>query len=120
MKKYAKIINEETKACEVGVGTNTAFYQSIGMTEMEVEQAYDGSWYLVGFTPEKPAPTYKEVKATRASLYASRVDPLMAEYTRKKTFNLFEAGEEEVLLREIEILVAEIKEANPYPTEESY
>ena len=37
MKKYAKIINEETKACEVGLGTNSAFYQSIGMTEMEVE-----------------------------------------------------------------------------------
>jgi hypothetical protein len=55
MKKYAKIINEETKACEVGLGTNSAFYQSIGMTEMEVEQAYNGSWYVKGYTPEKPA-----------------------------------------------------------------
>ena len=26
-KKYAKITNEETKACEVGLGTNSAFYQ---------------------------------------------------------------------------------------------
>ena len=55
MKKYAKIINEETKQCEVGLGTNSAFYQSIGMTEMEVEQAYNGSWYLQGYAPEKPA-----------------------------------------------------------------
>jgi outer membrane translocation and assembly module TamA len=55
MKKYAKVINEETKICEVGLGTNSAFYQSIGMTEMEVEQAYDGNWYLQGFAPEKPA-----------------------------------------------------------------
>ena len=55
MKKYAKVVNEETKACEVGLGTNVAFYQSIGMTEMEVEQAYDGSWYLQGYAPEKPA-----------------------------------------------------------------
>lgn len=54
MKKYAKIINEETKACEVGLGTNTAFYSSIGMTEMEVEQAWDGGWYLKGYAPEKP------------------------------------------------------------------
>lgn len=54
MKKYAKIINEETKACEIGTGTNSAFYQSIGMTEMEVEQAYNGSWYLAGYAPEKP------------------------------------------------------------------
>lgn len=55
MKKYAKIINEETKLCEVGLGTNSAFYQSIGMVEMEVEEAYDGSWYLAGYAPEKPA-----------------------------------------------------------------
>ena len=60
MKKYAKIINEETKACEVGLGTNSAFYQSLGMVEMEVEQAYDGSWYLVGFAPIKPEPTLEE------------------------------------------------------------
>lgn len=51
---YAKVINEETKVCEVGLGTNTKFYQSIGMTEMDVEQAYDGSWYLKGYAPEKP------------------------------------------------------------------
>ena len=55
MKKYAKVVNEETKLCQVGLGTNSAFYQSIGMTEMEVEQAYDGSWYLQGYAPEKPA-----------------------------------------------------------------
>ena len=55
MLKYAKIINEETKLCEVGLGTNSAFYQSIGMTEMEVEEAYDGSWYVKGYAPEKPA-----------------------------------------------------------------
>lgn len=51
---YAKIINEETKQCEVGVGTNTKFYESIGMVEMDVEQAYNGSWYVKGFAPERP------------------------------------------------------------------
>ena len=53
MKKYAKVINEQNQ-CEVGLGTNSAFYQSIGMVEMEVEQAYDGSWYLVGYAPQRP------------------------------------------------------------------
>ena len=53
MLKYAKIINEETKLCEVGLGTNTTFYKSIGMIEMDVEQAYDGCWYLKGYAPEK-------------------------------------------------------------------
>ena len=60
MKKYAKIVNEETKSCEVGTGTNTTFYQSIGMSEMEVEQAYNGQWYLKGYAPEKPEPTLEE------------------------------------------------------------
>lgn len=60
MKKYAKIINEETKSCDVGLGTNSAFYQSIGMTEMEVEQAYNGNWYLKGYAPVKPEPTIEE------------------------------------------------------------
>lgn len=54
MLKYAKIENEQTKVCSVGLGTNTGFYKSIGMTEMEVEQGYDGNWYLQGYAPEKP------------------------------------------------------------------
>lgn len=53
MLKYAKIVNKKTKQCDVGIGTNTDFYKSIGMTEMEVEQAYNGSWYVKGYVPEK-------------------------------------------------------------------
>ena len=122
MKKYAKIINEETKSCEVGLGTNSAFYQSIGMTEMEVEQAYDGSWYLVGFAPEKPAPTYEEVRQTREALYREQKDPITCQIQ-----SLRDEEETEEILAEIEALkvkraeiVAKIKEENPYPTEESY
>ena len=37
----------------------------------------------------------------------------------KKTFNLFEEGEEEALLAEIETKVEEIKARYPYPVEES-
>lgn len=65
MIKYAKIINEETKQCEVGVGTNKKFYQSIGMTEMEVEEAYNGQWFLKGYAPLKPEPTDEEQKQAR-------------------------------------------------------
>ncbi len=60
MKKYAKIINEQTKQCDVGLGTNESFYRSIGMTEMDVEQAYSGDWYITGYAPEEPEPTYSE------------------------------------------------------------
>ena len=53
MKKYAKIIDENTKVCNVGMGTNTKFYKSIGMTLQEVEQGSDGQWYLQGYAPTK-------------------------------------------------------------------
>ena len=59
---YAKIINDETKQVSVGTGTNTAFYKSIGMSEMDVEQGYSGQWYLKGYAPEKPT----EQKASEA------------------------------------------------------
>lgn len=54
MNLYAKIENDTTKAVSVGIGTNEAFYQSIGMELMEVEQGYDGNWYLSGYAPIKP------------------------------------------------------------------
>ena len=77
MKKYARIVNEETKACEVGTGTNVEFYRSIGMFEMEVEQAYDGSWYLKGYAPEKPTEQKEaEVRAVR-NQYLEQTDKYM-------------------------------------------
>lgn len=54
MRRYAKIENEETKVCSVGIGTDIEFYRSIGMTEQEVEQGWDGQYYLSGYVPEKP------------------------------------------------------------------
>ena len=54
MLKYAKIENEETKQCSVGLGTNTDFYKSIGMVEMDVEQAYNGDWYVAGYASKIP------------------------------------------------------------------
>lgn len=56
MIKYAQIIDEETKACNVGIGTDVEYYKSIGMTEMDVEQAYNGVWYLTGYAPQPPEP----------------------------------------------------------------
>ena len=78
-------------------------------------QGYDGKWYIEGTEPEKPAPTAEEVKQARADAYASEVDPLMSEYNRKKTFNLFEGNEEAELLAKIEAKAAEIKARYPYP-----
>ena len=54
MLKYAKIINEQAGLCEVGIGTNAKFYQSIGMIELDVQQSdIDNLWYLTEKCPMK-------------------------------------------------------------------
>ena len=93
MKKYAKITNEETKLCDVGLGTNTDYYKSLGMTEMEVEQAYNGQWYLSGYAPTKPEPTIQEqlLELERTTGYTRAIRELIlaensgaSEYVRTK------------------------------------
>ena len=74
---YAKIINNETKQCEVGLGTNSAFYKSVGMSEMEVEQAYDGSWYVKGFAPEKPVEELQAQVRQVRNQYLEQTDKYM-------------------------------------------
>lgn len=74
MKKYAKITNEKTKECSVGVGTNTRFYQSVGMTEMDVEQAYNGSWYVAGHCPAEPEKTYAEKRQAEYPAISEQLD----------------------------------------------
>lgn len=73
MIKHAKVIDEETKECQVGIGTNTAFYQKIGMVEMDVEQAYNGAWYVAGYAPEEPE---SEKKAKRKAELIAELDAL--------------------------------------------
>lgn len=61
MLRYRKIINEETRQCDVGLGTNEAFYKSLGMELGEVEP-YKGLWYEQGYAPQKPL---EELKAEK-------------------------------------------------------
>ena len=82
MKVYAQIIDEETKQVNIGIGTNTTFYKSIGMTEMEVEQAYNGQWYLQGYTPtksddEQALETLEQQEATLNAQIAQLKDQLL-------------------------------------------
>lgn len=117
MLKYAKIINEETKQCSVGLGTNTEFYKSIGMVEMDVEQAWDGNWYVAGFAPEKPAPTKEEVSETRRQLYVSEADPLKYDY--EECLARYGEGSQKTVDAKSAWLAKkdEIRENNPYPAE---
>lgn len=50
------------------------------MTEQDVEQAWDGNWYLTGFAPVKPVPTDAEISVIRAQLYASDSDAVFNSY----------------------------------------
>lgn len=71
---YAKVTNEQTKEVSVGLGTDVEFYKSIGMTEMEVEQAYNGAWYLKGYAPQKPEPTLQEqIQSLEAQITARNI-----------------------------------------------
>ena len=71
---YAKVTNEQTKEVSVGLGTDVEFYKSIGMTEMEVEQAYNGAWYLKGYAPQKPEPTPQEqIQSLEAQITARNI-----------------------------------------------
>ena len=57
---YAQIVDKQTKLVVIGAGTDNDYYKSIGMTQMDVEQAYNGAWYLKGYVPSKPEPTNAE------------------------------------------------------------
>ncbi|MCM1323835.1 MAG: hypothetical protein NC218_06705 [Acetobacter sp.] len=60
MFRYATIVNNTTKQCDVGLDDDIEYYKSLGMEEMDVEQAYTGEWYIAGYAPSKPELTYKE------------------------------------------------------------
>ena len=118
MIKYAKIVNETTKECQVGTGTNSKFYQSIGMVEMDVEQAYNGQWYVSGYAPVQPEPTIEEkneaIRQTRAKLYAELVDPLHAQKQRKVILEEWTEIDEAEYVSKVKELTAKIQEENPY------
>ncbi len=70
MKKYAKINNSETKSCDVALGIK----HPDDFIEMDVEQAYDGSWYLVGYAPQKPEETYIEKRQAEYPTIPEQLD----------------------------------------------
>ena len=74
MLKYAKIINNETKECSIGIGTNNQFYESVGMTQMDVEQAYNGVWYVMGYAPTEPEKSYVEKRQAEYPSIGDQLD----------------------------------------------
>ncbi len=116
MLKYAIIKEEETKRCDVGLGENKEYYQSIGMTEQDVEQSYNGNWYLVGYAPqESTEEKNKRIKSTRQLLFTQEADPIRydadEELARGNTEKAQEYVEQWLAKKD------EIRENNPYIVE---
>lgn len=118
MKKYAIIVNNETKACDVGLGTDIDYYESIGMTEMDVEMAYTGDWYIAGYAPEKPAPTYEEIDRAREEYRESHIDTRTKARVRKMANGTWTEEDEQSYLALDAEVTTWIEENLPYPVEE--
>ena len=102
-KKYAKF-NEDGKTLQVGLGTDVNFYASIGMVEMEVEQAYNGEWYLKGCAPAKPEPTLEEQVASLEQTYGMtrwQREGILAEGSLYSDYTKAKAQEIEDLAKEL-------------------
>lgn len=102
MLKYAKIINEETKLCDVGLGTNAVAYEKMGFVVLDVEQSdIDNNWYLSEYCPHKT----EEEKAreererldnltrTRSEVWRALINARM--FTKSDVKELIEAMPEE-------------------------
>lgn len=90
MFKYAKIINQQTGLCEVGVGTNTQFYNSIGMSYLDVSQSdVDNCWYLSEKCPQKA----EEQKLSEAKIIKQAENTRLAKLAVENGHVVFKGAE---------------------------
>lgn len=112
MLKYRKIINEETRECEVGLGTNENFYKSLGMELGEVEEGSNGEWYEKGYAPAKTIEEQNEtIRQIRENLYVKTSDVIRNDYLEAVARGSSNA---EQLKQEWLASKDKIREENPY------
>ena len=87
------------------------------MIETDVEQAYNGNWYVAGYAPEQPEPTEEEQRQKRAVAYQQEVDPITCHIQRLEDEEQTPEIEQEIseLKQERSEKVQEIKQRYPYP-----
>ena len=88
------------------------------MVEMEVEQAYNGTWYLQGYAPIKPEPTKEEISALREQAYVKEVDTLHAEKLRKTVIGTWTEEDETEYVAQVKARSEDIASRYPYSEEE--
>lgn len=74
----AKVVDNITKICSVAIGSDIEYYEKHGYTDLDVEQAWDGNYYLKGYAPIQPV---DEQLAELDAQYQTQKDMLIAEYT---------------------------------------
>lgn len=115
--RYAKIIDEKTHEVQVGVGCLDEYYIEIGMTKMDVEQAYNSLWYQTGYAPVKPTPlppTNEEQRQNRANAYLQEIDPLHAQKMRHSILGDWTEEDEANYVAEVKRLSEDINNRFPY------
>lgn len=140
MLKYAKITDEITKQCFVGLDnpndiycdeiaydeegnpytkklTYKEYYESIGMSEMEVEQADCGMWYLQGYTPAPVPLTNEQIRQMRIMYRREHIDDQTAERSRKMANGTWTDEDEVAYLALDAEVTAYIEEHYPYNEE---
>ena len=95
MLKYAIVNNEQTKSCDVGMGDDANYYQSVGMRLQEVEQAYDGNWYLAGYAPAKPLEKLAAEKRAERDAAIEKVIWRVQRYDQQKFLQILTTDSEE-------------------------
>lgn len=106
--KYALLQDEKTKACSVGIGADEFFYKRIGMELLEVEEAWNGQWYLAGYAPKKTIPSEPTVEEKVKKLES---DYEMSRWQREGILSAPENYSELTIARakEIEALAASLR-----------
>lgn len=120
MLRYSKVINEETKQCEVAdyetyTEKQINYFESLGMTLQDVDKAYNEIWYLMGYVPQQPIDEQNEsIRQARLSLYRENTDELTLRKLRKQALGTWTRQDEEEYLSEIKKMSDDIKVNNPY------
>ena len=118
MLKYAKILDEKTKEVSVFLGTDIEWAISGGFSEQDVEQDYNGDWYVAGYAPVKPAPTHEEISALREQAYIKEVDVLHAQKMRKTILGTWTEEDEAEYVAQVKARSEDIANRYPYPESE--
>ena len=101
---YAKVIDEQTKQCEIGFGNDDKFFTDLGFTKQEFEQGYDGNYYLKGYVPQKPQPTIQEQVITLEKKYQMnrwQRELILADNSGASDYTKQKANEIETLAKEL-------------------